>query len=490
MSSQKSLKKRLKALMQRPENQVCSDCPEKKPTWASLIVPPPGAPPGTGKIGAFCCLECSGSHRRLGVHISFVRSVNLDSWKEDEVRAMENGGNAKVNAIFEARLAQSGVTKPSNLASGPTRERFIRDKYERRKFFDPAAYSQAGSSAMAVQESSSTAGASTSRGTPSDVARQRVASRQARLRTSNSNAPSPAPAQPRPAAPVPAPAPVVMDLLDFGAASPAPARSVASTAPVHDPFAASPAPSTVSTPIPPLQAPNQVQSGPATQVPQPLAPSTAPQPKTPGQEFLSPAPAPTEPKPAASNESIMALFNTPPPTTSFSGMAGMNSPNMMQMGAGNTSGMIPQQQMMNNNMMNNNMMNAGAMSQQQRMMMQNMMMNQQRQMVGGMNPQMMGMNGNQNQNMQHMMGGSNPAQMNMMMQGNPQMMNGMMSNGNGNLQSMMQGMQQMNMGNTQQVAQAASPSGGNGGFGNPMGGNAPTTKQDPFSSLGGVNAFR
>lgn len=81
MADQKALKKRLKVLMQRPENQVCSDCPEKKPTWASLIVPPPGAPPGTEKIGAFCCLECSGSHRRLGVHISFVRSVNLDACK-------------------------------------------------------------------------------------------------------------------------------------------------------------------------------------------------------------------------------------------------------------------------------------------------------------------------------------------------------------------------------------------------------------------------
>jgi hypothetical protein len=53
---------------------------------------------------------------------------------------MEMGGNARVNAIFEARLAQSGVHKPSNHADGPTRERFIRDKYERRKFFDSSAY--------------------------------------------------------------------------------------------------------------------------------------------------------------------------------------------------------------------------------------------------------------------------------------------------------------------------------------------------------------
>ena len=71
----------LKALMLKPENQVCSDCPERQPRWASLIVPPPGAPAGSLPMGAFCCLECSGSHRRLGVHISFVRSVNLDQCK-------------------------------------------------------------------------------------------------------------------------------------------------------------------------------------------------------------------------------------------------------------------------------------------------------------------------------------------------------------------------------------------------------------------------
>lgn len=31
------------------------------------------------------CLECSGRHRALGVHISFVRSVTMDSWSEKQV---------------------------------------------------------------------------------------------------------------------------------------------------------------------------------------------------------------------------------------------------------------------------------------------------------------------------------------------------------------------------------------------------------------------
>jgi hypothetical protein len=79
MASQEKLKKQLKILMNLPENLTCLDCHDKRPTWASLIVPPPGAPFPT--IGCFCCFQCSGAHRRLGVHILFVRSTNLDECK-------------------------------------------------------------------------------------------------------------------------------------------------------------------------------------------------------------------------------------------------------------------------------------------------------------------------------------------------------------------------------------------------------------------------
>ena len=102
------------AISSLPGNERCAECESLQPQWTSV------------NLGIVLCLDCAGLHRSLGVHISFVRSMEMDVWTEEHVSTMLAGGNSRVRLYLGEPEGQD-----AGIGFGERYQSTLADKYRK-----------------------------------------------------------------------------------------------------------------------------------------------------------------------------------------------------------------------------------------------------------------------------------------------------------------------------------------------------------------------
>ena len=110
----------LDLVLRDPGNTRCADCRRAQPEWCSI------------NLGILVCIECSGAHRKLGSHVSKVRSLFLDQLDPGSLMVLVTTGNRRAALEWEV-----GMVEDERLGEHSTREErevFVYRKYVTRQW--------------------------------------------------------------------------------------------------------------------------------------------------------------------------------------------------------------------------------------------------------------------------------------------------------------------------------------------------------------------
>ncbi|KAL3318791.1 Arf-GAP with SH3 domain, ANK repeat and PH domain-containing protein 1, partial [Cichlidogyrus casuarinus] len=97
------------------------------PSWVSV------------NLGVTICVECCGTHRELGVHVSRTQSLEIDDLSISHLIVPKLLGNLVFNSVYEANLPTTAKPTSSPGVAIPMhrRRQFIREKYLEREYVSP-----------------------------------------------------------------------------------------------------------------------------------------------------------------------------------------------------------------------------------------------------------------------------------------------------------------------------------------------------------------
>ena len=89
----------LNEIVSREGNTICFDCSSENPKWALI------------NNGILLCIKCAGVHRGFCLQISTIRSLQVDSWSEKQVKYLSQGGNKR----FKDFLSEYNIEPSSSI---------------------------------------------------------------------------------------------------------------------------------------------------------------------------------------------------------------------------------------------------------------------------------------------------------------------------------------------------------------------------------------